>query len=304
MKPVCSAPTVVAELRRQGQLWEAGPGLVGMRGELLRLHRRLETALAALAGESAREEWSVPAALSFETLARAAYFASFPHWLTAASHLTPEPAVLERVAGARDPAAAARAALAPADAALPPAVCYHVFAALAGATLRGTRRVTVQATCWRHEGAGLSPLERGWAFTMREVVCLGPAGEVEAFLERGLHRALELAERLGLEAMVVPATDPFFAPTARGKALLQRVKGLKHELTVALDGGGTLALASGNHHEALFGERFAIHDPAGTPAASGCVAYGLERWTLAFLLAHGTRPARWPDVEPLAPERT
>jgi seryl-tRNA synthetase len=254
--------------------------------------RALGQAIARLAAAETDEEWLVPAGLGFETLVRAGYFQSFPQWLTAASHLSDEPGVLERVATDADPAAAARRALAPADAALPPAVCYHVYARLAGRTLTRPEVLTAQATCWRHEGERLAPLGRGWAFTMREVVCVGSPDVVEAFRQRGIGRATALAEALGLGGTVVQASDPFFAPTARGKALLQQLKILKEELML-----GGMAAASFNHHETFFGDAFGIRLENGSPAASACVAFGVERWTLAFLLAHGPDAARWPVVD-------
>jgi seryl-tRNA synthetase len=159
-----------------------------------------------------------PPALALDSLARASYFASFPQWLTLAAHLRDDAATLERVAESADPAAAARAAAAPADAVLPPAMCYHVYAALAGRVLSTPVTVTVQGTCWRHEGEALRPLARGWAFTMREGVCIGDAEAVAAFRARGIDRGLALAAALGLEARLEEATDPFFAPTARGSS--------------------------------------------------------------------------------------
>jgi seryl-tRNA synthetase len=292
------AERVVDELRARGELWEAAPGLVGLRGDALALHRALERALAAAAGADAAEEWAPPPALPLATLARADYFASFPQWLTLAAHLPEDDARLERVARDADPAAAARAACVPGEAALPPAVCYHVYAALAGQTLRASRAVAVRGTCWRHEGDRLRPLARGWAFTMCEGVCVGGADDVAAFRERGLARAAALAAALGLAAEVAEATDPFFAPTARGRALLQRVKGLKQELLLPV-GGERVAAASFNLHEGFFGEAFDIRLAGGGAAASACVAYGVERWLLAFLAAHGTRAAGWPGVPPV-----
>ncbi len=289
-----TAEHVVRVLRERGELWEAAPGLIGLRGDVLGLHRALGQAIARLAAAETDEEWLVPAGLGFETLVRAGYFQSFPQWLTAASHLSDEPGVLEWVATDADPAAAARRALAPADAALPPAVCYHVYARLAGRTLTGGRPevLTAQGTCWRHEGERLAPLGRGWAFTMREIVCVGSRDVVEAFRQRGIGRATALAGALGLGGNVVPASDPFFAPTARGKALVQHLKALKDELML-----GGLAAASFNNHETFFGDAFAIRLDDGAPAASACVAFGVERWTLAFLLAHGPDAARWPVVD-------
>jgi seryl-tRNA synthetase len=283
---------VVRALRERGDLWEAAPGLVGLRGDVLRLHHALGQAIARLAAAETDEEWLVPAGLGFETLVRAGYFQSFPQWLTAASHLSDDPGVLEWVATDADPAAAARRALAPADAALAPAVCYHVYDRLAGRTLGRPEVLTAQATCWRHEGERLTPLGRGWAFTMREIVCVGPVDAVEAFRQRGIGRATALARALRLGGDVVQASDPFFAPTARGKALLQQLKVLKEELML-----GGMAAASFNNHETFFGDAFGIRLEGGAPAASACVAFGLERWTLAFLLVHGPDAAHWPVVD-------
>ena len=274
-------------LRDRDELWDAAPGLVGLRGPALRLFRRLDARIAALAAGETPDEWRVPPAIALSTLARAGYFASFPQWLTVASHLSADEEVLARVAAADDPAAAATAALAPAGAALAPAVCYHTYAALAGRTLRAPRLMTAQATCWRHEGDRLAPLERNWAFTMREIVCIGDATTCEAFRQRGIRQALALARALELDADVDVAADPFFAPTARGRALLQRIKALKHELLLPIGGGRRTAAASFNNHETFFGEAFDIRLADGTPASSACVAFGLERWLLAVLAARG-----------------
>jgi seryl-tRNA synthetase len=295
------AERIVAELRARGELWESAPGLVGLRGDVLALRHALEALAADAAGGTGSacggscEEWLPPAALSLETLARASYFASFPQWLTLASHLREDMESLERVARSADPASAARDASAPADAALPPAVCYHVYSALAGRVLDKAAMITASGTCWRHEGEKLRPLARGWAFTMREGVCVGDASTVEAFRARGTDRALALAASLGLDARLEEATDPFFVPTARGRALLQRLKGLKQELRLPV-GDETTAAASFNLHERFFGQAFDIRLTDGTFAASACVAYGVERWLLAFLAVHGTDARGWPTL--------
>ena len=275
---------LLATLRARGELWEPAPGLVGLRGRPLALLRRIEGRIAALCAGETEDEWAVPAALPLSTLERAGYFASFPHWLTVASHLTDDPAVLERVATSTEPARAAANAVVPANVALPPAVCYHVYAALAGSTIPARCVVTAQSCCWRHEGSRLAPLERGWSFTMRELVCIGNEAECVAFHDRGIKLTRWLATGLGLHASVEPAEDPFFAPTARGRALLQRVKGLKHELRLPIGDGETTAAASFNLHEQFFGTAFDIRLANGEPAHTACVAFGLERWLLATLL--------------------
>ena len=292
------ADEIVRVLRARGELWEPVPGLVALRGDVLALRAALERLVAdaaTSASASSCVEWAPAPGLALETLARASYFASFPQWLTLASHLSDDAASLQRVAESPDPVTAARQACAPAGAALPPAACYHVYAALAAQSIDEPAFVTLQCTCWRHEGGRLRPLARGWAFTMREAVCLGDAETTDGFRRRGEQHGLALATALQLGAHLADATDPFFAPTARGKGLLQRLKGLKRELLLPV-GSESVAAASFNHHEQFFGECFDIRLATGAPAHSACVAYGVDRWLLAYLAEHGTDARRWPAL--------
>src|SRR5690606_1364658 len=66
--------------------------------------------------------------------------------------------VLAQVATSPAPAESARHAQAPAAAALSPAVCYHVYESLADRVIDCSQLITVQGTCWRHEGANLRTL--------------------------------------------------------------------------------------------------------------------------------------------------
>ena len=292
-----SAESVVSELKARGELWEVAPGVIGLRGDVLALMRHLEGEIAQLAQREVLEEWLAPPAVAMATLARAKYFASFPFWLTAASHLPHDQRSLERLASADDPVGVARGAACTSEAALPPALCYHVYDELSGRRLTTPRLITLNGTCWRHEGSGRAPLVRQWAFTMREMVCVGTAGDVELFRQRGMRIAGSLAARLDLDAGFLVATDPFFAPTARGQAIVQRVKALKHELALPIGNEHSTAAASFNNHEQFFGDAFDITLATGEPASTACVAFGLERWLLAFLVAHGTERATWPLVD-------
>jgi len=278
---------VIMLLRERHEIWESVPGLVGLRGRARELMERIAFSLAELANEETSDEWSVPSGVSFATLERAHYFASFPQWLTAASHLSDDVSVLKEIATSDAPGSAARKAMREPDAALSPAVCYHTYERLAGQRLTSPTLMTAEGVCWRHEGDRLAPLERGWAFRMREIVCLGTPAEVEEFRQRWMLRAVTFAESLGLTVETVQATDPFFAPTARGKAVLQRIKALKHELIVRFPNDRCLAIASFNNHERFFGDSFAISLDCGDAAASACVAFGIERWLLAVLATHG-----------------
>ena len=76
---------------------------------------------------------------------------------------------------------------------------------------------------------------------------------------------------------------------------MQQAGALKHELQLAVDADGrSVATASFNHHHDFFGTRFAIRLADGSPAHSGCVAFGLERWVLGVLAQLGPTEADWP----------
>jgi seryl-tRNA synthetase len=136
---------------------------------------------------------------------------------------------------------------------------------------------------------------------MLEVVCLGSPSDVEEFLACGVRCATEFARSLGLRATIADASDPFFAPTGRGKALLQRMKRLKRELLLPLDSERGIAAASFNDHQTFFGESFGIRGADGAPISTGCIAFGIERWVLAWLAAYGPEPEGWPAMNSVVP---
>ena len=80
---------------------------------------------------------------------------------------------------------------------LTPAACYHVYIELEGQSLDAPRYITTRATCFRNEDE-YTPLERQWNFSMREIVCLGTAAEVEDFLVRSTRVINHFAADIGL----------------------------------------------------------------------------------------------------------
>jgi hypothetical protein len=128
---------------------------------------------------------------------------------------------------------------------------------------------------------------------MREIVFVGPAAWVCELRQEWMDRILALAQSLRLAVQLDVATDSFFAGgEARGRKLLQQIKGLKFELRAQMDAEGTpLAISSFNLHETFFSRRFGFHLADGTNPHSGCVAFGLERWALALALTLGPNHA-------------
>ena len=172
----------------------------------------------------------------------------------------------------------------------PPATCYRLFQELAGARLVEPLVATLTGTCSRRERREDAGRRR--AFTMREIVILDGEEAVRQARDAIAASSLRLARRLGLEAKLEDAEDPFFVGPGEGRRLLQRLLRLKVELVAPVN-GEPLALASFNLHQDFFGERLDI-TVGGRPAWSGCAAWGIERWRLALHERWGPQ-ARWPS---------
>jgi seryl-tRNA synthetase len=174
---------------------------------------------------------------------------------------------------------------------MPPAVCYHCYAKLAATSLQEPGAWTCVARCRRNEDNKEPGRLR--AFTMREIVFVGSAAWVRERRQEWMDRILGFAQSLQLAVQLDVATDSFFAGgEARGRKLLQQMKGLKFELRARMDAEGTpLAISSFNLHETFFSHRFGFRLEDGTDANSGCVAFGLERWALALAVTLGPNEA-------------
>ena len=203
-----------------------------------------------------------------------------------------------------------------AESASPPAVCYHVYPAFEGQRLARPVLLTLRGRCFRDESEVALSTGRLRDFEMREIVALGARADVERFQRELIAKVSELVTLLDLEGRIETASDPFFAPDQeqgatdpagvaqesrvgemRGRRLMQQVLPLKYELRLALgENGDTCAVASFNHHLDFFGRRFDIRLRSDVTAHTGCVAFGLERWVLAFLARHGTDERKWPAL--------
>ena len=75
---------------------------------------------------------------------------------------------------------------------------------------------------------------------------------------------------------------------------MQQLQPLKYELRLGSAEGRTVATASFNRQQDHFGKAFSIHLPNGDAAHSGCVAFGWERWVIAFVAQHGLDEENWP----------
>ena len=210
-------------------------------------------------------ELQFPTLISKALLERAEYPQAFPHLLMIAC-------------ACHDPARASLFVpenLAPQEWYLSPAICYHAYAHFHGQILEEPQIVTARGRCYRKEAAfqfGRRQLE----FEMREIVLLGEPEWLNEKLAQIQTQIEQIADSYGLPAHWETAEDPFFLPTAQGKALVQRLMETKKELVS--DKSDQLAIASINRHGTFFGQRFAILRADKIPVHTACVAFGLDRW--------------------------
>jgi seryl-tRNA synthetase len=260
----------MAELTKTEALYTVRRGLATFGPAMVALKAALDRRFVAWADEIGAVSMLYPTLMPVSELEPLDYFRNFPHLAVAASGVRAErletgfgqdTAAMEAIPGAD---------LADARYVLPSAACYNVYVHLKDEVLDGPRYVTTVANCYRNENE-YTELQRLWSFTMREIVCLGPAEAVQDHL-------LALAERLGLDLAVAAATDPFYQPGS-SVAVMQKLFPQKEELQYK----GELAIASVNFHRNFFGERCRIRTRDGEPVFTGCVAFGIERWLHALL---------------------
>jgi hypothetical protein len=235
-----------------------------LQGELSALVRWLDHVFEGMALEAGAERIDASDRIEQSILERAGFFESFP---------------AETLVDLHDRRAQT------------PAVCYQCYPRLSERALDHLGLWTCAARCGRnekHPGIG-----RFRTFSMREIVLLGSAQQVRDERARWMEKISDFARSLEINVELRSAADCFFATEeSRGRRLLQQVKGLKFELQASGDVlGSGMAIASFNLHETFFARRFRLKLRDGADAYSGCIAFGLERWTLAIALQLGPKRA-------------
>lgn len=190
--------------------------------------------------------------------------------------------------------------LSPADVVLTNAICHPLYATLEGRLPEGGGYFDLSGYGFRHEPS-LDPM-RMQSFRMREFVFVGSPDDAQAYRDEWLDRAVETLASLGLAVSAVPANDPFFGRAGKMLVSAQLRENLKVEIVVPLYGDlseGT-AIASANCQRDHLTAAFGIETADGATAHAACVAFGMERVSLALLRTHGLNLEAWPtDVRGL-----
>jgi hypothetical protein len=288
------------ELLSHGQISQEAQGIFALGPLVTSVIDYFESQFLALADSFGAAPYRFPTLIPARYLERVNYFRAFPHSLTFATHLREDLDVIDHFAqhaacdehGLNTPPDT----FSPIQALLSPAVCYHLYFALADHPLPdGQVTATAVGNCFRYESSNLTSLERLWNFTMREVIFVGSKEFVLDNRETARQRMRRLFDDLNLVYRVESATDPFFIGEFRKQSAFQSAFQLKYEIRASLPfKDSTLAVGSYNYHQNFFGRHLNITLPDGSPAHTGCVAFGLERMAYAFLSQFGLEPEMWP----------
>jgi seryl-tRNA synthetase len=286
------------ELRARRSVFESGPGLITLAGDGARVAEALDDLFVRIAhDEFQAEDHRYPTMLAMDAMDRCHYFSSFPHHVTFAPHVREDlSAIKEFAASTAGTRQMLDKTLAPPSHILSPAVCFHTYRYLADRPLAGPTTVTANGRCFRYEGKNFSMVERIWDFSLREIVFVGPKQWVLDRRQATIDSTIALVKRLGLDAWIETANDPFFINNYVAQRYFQLTNMAKLELRLGLPYAGTsIAAASYNSHLDFFGRSFAIAEGTGF-AHTGCVGYGIERWTWALFAQFGPDVAGWPEA--------
>lgn len=306
--PVRPPSDIYPALREQGLVVELGEGQVGLAEPLLSLMDRLDRRLRAIGlSLPASREYRYPTLIPSHVLQRSGYVRSFPHFLMFVTRLHNDADGYDDFLAACEDCGGLPPNLfefcGNDDYCLPPTMCYHTFQQMAGRRLISAEAVTARGKSFRYESRYHRGLARLWDFTIREIVFFGDRPFVLDARQRVMNDAFTLMEELRLSGYCSVANDPFFGGgDAATRIAAQQMMALKYELRLDIGPQETIAVGSFNLHERHFTDAFDIASTADEATFSGCVGFGLERLTYAFVCQHGSDPQGWPPISGVTAE--
>ncbi|HYQ03481.1 MAG TPA: amino acid--[acyl-carrier-protein] ligase [Polyangiaceae bacterium] len=289
-----SAQQLYDDLVKHQLIFPVGvPGAFGRGAVFEDVLQRFNDLVSRLAKDDGAETRVFPPILNREVMERTGYLNSFPHLAGAVFSFNGselEAKQMSERAYAKEPWAEF---LKMTNVVLTPAICYPVYATLAGELPADGRLLDVLGWAFRHEPS--PEPTRMQAFRMREFIRVGSPDAVIEWRNKWHERGLELLLSLGLDAKSDVAADPFFGRGGRMLAANQKEQKLKFEVLVpVISQQDPTAVCSFNYHQDHFGKTFDIRTSDGEIAQTACLGFGMERVTMALFRTHGFRPAEWP----------
>lgn len=262
------------------------------------IFEQVATGLSALISryrEPNTEMLRFPPVMSRRQVEKSGYLKSFPHFLGCVSCLGGAEAEVRATVEASEAGEDWTSSLAAADLVLSPAACYPIYPLVASRGAVPAKGLTfdVACDCFRREPSKM--LDRLQSFRMREYVRIGTPEEVDEFRRAWMTKAQGLAAQLALPWRIDSASDPFFGRGGKLMAANQIEQALKFELLVPIRSAEEpTACMSFNYHRDHFGTTWSLRTEGGAVAHTACVAFGIDRLTLALFATHGIDLTLWP----------
>jgi seryl-tRNA synthetase len=253
------------------------------------------TALISRYCEPETEMLRFPPVMSRRQVEKSGYLKSFPHFLGCVSCLGGGEKDVNAAVDRSDAGEDWTDALSAVDLVLSPAACYPVYPLVASRGNVPAKGLTfdVACDCFRREPSKM--LDRLQSFRMREYVRIGTPEQVDEFRRAWIGKAQGIASQLGLPWRIDTASDPFFGRGGKLMAMSQVEQSLKFELLVPIRSADEpTACMSFNYHRDHFGTAWNLRTERGEVAHTGCVAFGIDRLTLALFATHGIDLPLWP----------
>jgi seryl-tRNA synthetase len=286
----------LGDLIGAGLLVETGvPGVYGQGGPLTAVREAFTALLRRTTAADGTEAVDFPPLLPRYEIERNGYLGSFPHLAGSvfSFHGSEQAALeLEARAARHEDWSEFQART---DLVLLPAACYPVYPEVARRGPLPADGATVDTgSVWVFRNEPSNDPARLQSFHMYEIVRIASPDAVAEFRNTWLARVTELFGRLGVDAQVENAADPFFGRVGRMLAANQRSQELKFELVAQIGGPEPTAIASFNYHQDHFTQVYGLQLPGGEVAHTGCIGIGVERCSLALFRAHGLDVDGWP----------
>jgi seryl-tRNA synthetase len=294
--PISSETLFLEELVSCGHFLPSGePGVYGRGMVFEDVRTRFDALVSRVCASDHAETPRFPPLIPRRTLEKAGYLGTFPQLcgvlFSFAGNDATAVTVAERAQNGQDWSSY----LSPTGVALVPAACYPSYPAVAARGPLPKGGVTLDlGGCYVFRNEPSSDPARLQMFHQREMVRIGAPEEVFAWRETWIGRARKIFERVGLDAEIGAASDPFFGRKGKLLANSQREQELKFEALVQIASSNPTAVSSFNLHQEHFGSAFGIQQHDGSVAHSSCVGFGLERITLALFRTHGMDVNQWP----------
>jgi seryl-tRNA synthetase len=273
------------------------PGVYGHGPAFEEIRGRLDVRITAEAASRGAEKLRFPPVLPRRQLEHSGYLHSFPHLVGSVFAFDGDEPAAESLGARADAHEDWSEFQRMTDLTLLPAACYPIYPAVAarGELPPGGTFVDAGAAWVFRREPSLDPARRQ-IFHQHELVRIAEPEAVLEWRDEWSQIGLELLRSMGLAAELDNANDPFFGRRGRMLAANQRDQALKLELLVQIAGPEPTALASFNHHQDHFGNKFDIKFADGEPAHTACLGFGHERIVLALLRTHGLEPDAWPPA--------